>query len=352
MNCCSECFSNSYLKDIINRNTSTIGDCDFCSSKELSVYNPRELYPFFQNILTLYEINKEVGAPIDIKIEKDFESKIFSSKVIEKLKELLQEIVADDYPSYKVLFENPVVLSCNINPNNDNTVKPLQITWERFAEEIKAVNRFHLQNVLDLGKLKVLLRRYENPITKGRKFYRARISSKDGFSISEMGHPPADRTKSGRANPLGISYLYLADQVTTTLYETRASLFDYVTIGEFRLKDDIKVINLIGNKNSYDPIFLAENEELEDFLIHLPFISKLETTLSKPRRRDDNELDYLPTQYLSEYIKSIGYDGVMFQSSLYSKGYNLAIFNPEKFECIKVYVYEIENIEFKHTLLS
>ncbi|WP_158546260.1 RES domain-containing protein [Adhaeribacter pallidiroseus] len=337
------------MKDIIHRNTSTTGNCDYCKSQEVLIYNPRELNFFFQNILNLYEIN-EKGSPIDFQIEKDFTNKIFSSKVNKNIKELLQEIIADDFTSYQEIFNNPVILSCINNPSNDETVKPLQITWERFADEIKSVNRFHLQNVMDLEKLKVLLSRYENPITKGRKFYRARISSKDGFSISEMGHPPADRTKSGRANPLGISYLYLADQVTTTLYEARASLFDYVAIGDFRLKEDIKVINLRGN--SYDPIVLAEKEDLEDFLIHLPFISKLESTLSKPKRRDDNELDYLPTQYLSEYIKSIGYDGVMFQSSLYSQGYNLAIFNPEKFECIKVGVYEIDNINFNFTLLT
>ena len=92
---------------------------------------------------------------------------------------------------------------------------------------------------------------------------------------------------------------------------------------------------------------MAEQEELEDFLIHLPFITTLEFNLSKPRRRSDNELDYLPTQYLSEFIKSIGFDGVEFQSSLFSDGYNLAIFTPQKFECIKVEVFEIENIDLK-----
>jgi len=50
------------------------------------------------------------------------------------------------------------------------------------------------------------------------------------------------------------------------------------------------------------------------------------------------------TQYLSEFIKSLGFDGVEFQSSMYPMGYNLAIFNPEKFECRTSSVYEIENI--------
>lgn len=344
MNCCTECFSSNYLKDIINRNN-TIGDCDFCGSKKVSIYNPAELSLIFQNILDLYSVHPDSINSIETQIEIDFQNKIFSEKIGLNTKLLLQNIVKDDYNTYQSLFENNVVLTCSNLPESVDIIKPLQISWEKFADEIKTTNRFHIQNTLDLEKLQELLNRYKKPINKGKKFYRARISNKEGFGKSDMLNPPADKAKAGRANPTGISYLYLADQIKTTLYEARASLFDYVTVGEFRAKEDIKVINLRGD--TYDPVLLAEQEELEDFLIHLPFITTLETNLSKPRRRSDNELDYLPTQYLSEFIKSIGFDGVEFQSSLFSGGYNLAIFTPDKFECISVDVFEIENIDLK-----
>ncbi len=344
MNCCTECFSSNYLKDIINRNNA-IGDCDFCGSKKVSIYNPAELSLIFQNILDLYSVHPDSINSIETQIEIDFQNKIFSEKIGLNTKLLLQNIVKDDYSTYQSLFENNVVLTCSNLPESIDIIKPLQISWEKFADEIKTTNRFHIQNTLDLEKLQELLNRYKKPINKGKKFYRARISNKEGFGKSDMLNPPADKAKAGRANPTGISYLYLADQIKTTLYEARASLFDYVTVGEFRAKEDIKVINLRGD--TYDPVLLAEQEELEDFLIHLPFITTLETNLSKPRRRSDNELDYLPTQYLSEFIKSIGFDGVEFQSSLFSGGYNLAIFTPDKFECISVDVFEIENIDLK-----
>lgn len=344
MNCCTDCFSSNYLKDIINRNNS-IGDCDFCGSEKVSIYNPAELSLIFQNILDLYSVHPDSINSIETQIEIDFQNKIFSEKIGLNTKLLLQNIVKDDYGTYQSLFENNVVLTCSNLPESIDIIKPLQISWEKFADEIKTTNRFHIQNTLDLEKLQELLNRYKKPINKGKKFYRARISNKEGFVKSDMFNPPADIAKAGRANPTGISYLYLADQIKTTLYEARASLFDYVTVGEFRAKEDIKVINLRGD--TYDPVLLAEQEELEDFLIHLPFITTLETNLSKPRRRSDNELDYLPTQYLSEFIKSIGFDGVEFQSSLFSGGYNLAIFTPDKFECISVDVFEIENIDLK-----
>ena len=349
MQCCSECFSSSYLKNIIE-SRGAMGDCDFCNSKEVATYQPKELAIFFQNIFDLYKRDSKNGESIEIKLESDFKGKIFSDKIIVNRKKLLNEIVAEDFSKYKTIFANKVSLNRVIDNTSKLRVLPLQTSWDKFAEEIKTTNRFHIQNTLDLGRLAQLLKRYERHIHSGSKYYRARISdSKSGFKISEMKNPPVEKAKAGRANPMGISYLYLANDLLTTLYEARASLYDYVTVGTFRLKEDIKVINLRGD--TYDPIYLAEQGELEEFLIHLPFITKLEKELSKPRRRSDIELDYLPTQYLSEFIKSLGFDGVEFQSSLYPLGYNLAVFKPDKFQCIKAKVYDIEKINLTHKLI-
>ena len=79
---------------------------------------------------------------------------------------------------------------------------------------------------------------------------------------------------------------------------------------------------------------------------------KLEDELSKPHRRHDSDLDYLPTQYVSEFIKSMGFDGIEYKSSLYPEGYNLAIFNTEKFECKKVELYDIKTIDLTFENIS
>ena len=84
----------------------------------------------------------------------------------------------------------------------------------------------------------------------------------------------------------------------------------------------------------------------------MPFLKRLGYELSKPIRRQDSELDYLPTQYLTEFIKSINSDGIAYGSSLNKIGQNLAIFKPEKFECTKVNVYEITDISYKYQLVE
>ncbi|WP_439287803.1 RES family NAD+ phosphorylase [Lonepinella sp. BR2904] len=73
--------------------------------------------------------------------------------------------------------------------------------------------------------------------------------------------------------------------------------------------------------------------------------------MSKPRRYY-SELDYLPTQYVSEWIKSMGYDGIEFRSSLHKNGMNLTIFNPSKFLALDVAVYDIRDSQFQYKKLS
>lgn len=346
MLCCSQCFNSNYLNKIILSDPQK-GDCDFCESTNESVYAPRELIPFFRSILNQYDVSTELGSNIEEAINEDFKDTIFNEKV-KNQRNLLRAIVESDYDEFRPLFENKVISKLNKEYHLEQA-ESIHSVWERFKDEIKNINRFHITNTIDLMELKKF---FENEtflveLKKGRIFYRSRVSSNLGFDKTQMGNPPKEKATSGRANPKGISYLYLADSVMTAMYETRVSLFDYVTVGEFKLIDDLKILNL--SSPIYDPMSWAENEEIDDYLIYVPFIKTLQKELSLPIRSADKEIDYLPTQYLSEFIKSIGFDGVQFQSSLYSSGYNLAIFNYSKLECIGTIVHEINDIKLEYT---
>jgi len=317
------------------------------------IYAPSELSVFFKPILDLYEVNVEHGRLIEHQIISDFNSKIFSPQVVERnmVKILFQDIVQDDIEDYRDLLERNVLLNVKSNGDEEVLIRPLNTTWDSFSEEIKTVNRFHFVNELDLDKLKNLFKHFEKEIPKGRKFYRARIATgKSGYSRKEMRNPPNNLARGGRANPEGISYLYLSSDIKTTMYETRASLFDYVSVATFRLEENLKIVHL--SQETYDVFRLAEIEQLGEVILHGSFINKLEEELSKPKRKSDSDLDYLPTQYLSELIKSMDIDGIEFKSSLYEKGYNLAIFNPDKFKAINVEVYDVSAIEVNYDKVS
>ena len=70
-------------------------------------------------------------------------------------------------------------------------------------------------------------------------------------------------------------------------------------------------------------------------------------------RRSDSALDYIPTQYITDFVKSIThnevaeYAGIEYKSVMHENGYNLAIFNPELFECIDTEIYKIDMIDYR-----
>ncbi len=54
---------------------------------------------------------------------------------------------------------------------------------------------------------------------------------------------------------------------------------------------------------------------------------KISIDLSKPMRRYDNEIEYIPTQFICEFIKVFtGASGIKFSSSLHPSGNNFVIF--------------------------
>lgn len=345
MNCCIACLESHYLKQIILTNNSS-GDCDFCNSSNINVYNAEELNVFFKGLLDLYEVDEVNGDAIENQILQDFPEKVFTQALIDKnkVKALLIDIMSEDSSDYEDVLNKPVILKFYKTDYEERIVKPLVFSWEKFSKEIKSVNRFHFQNNLDLEKLKEIFAHYSKVIIKGKNFYRARISpSLEGYPISQMSNPPNDKASDGRANPKGISYLYLSNDIKTSLFEVRANLYDYISVGKFKLKENLQVINL--SSKIIDIFTFLDNDLLEEQIIHQPFISRLEQELAKPHRKSDSDLDYLPTQYISELIKSMGFDGIEFRSAQNPQGYNLAIFYPEKFEPANVAVVEITKLD-------
>lgn len=160
-----------------------------------------------------------------------------------------------------------------------------------------------------------------------------------------MGAPPANLASAGRANAEGISCLYLASDEKTTFYEIRAIAYDYVCVGRFELNKDIEIIDL----SSLDKIspFISELECME-YAINVDILNKIAYDISRPMRRHDSKLDYLPTQYISDFIKKKKYAGIMYKSTLSETGYNLAIFDESIFTCIDTKVYEVESLSYDY----
>ena len=164
-----------------------------------------------------------------------------------------------------------------------------------------------------------------------------------GFQCDEMFSPPIGKRNAGRVNPEGIGVLYLSTDEKTVLNETRVTAYDYVTIGEFKSKKVLKVVNL--SEISRISPFLYE-DDFERYALNRQVFQEMASEIAKPVRRNDSPLEYLPTQYISEFVKSQGYDGVEYESTLRKGGINIALFDESVVECISVKTIEVIDVEY------
>ena len=180
---------------------------------------------------------------------------------------------------------------------------------------------------------------------KGTKFFRARIADgKEGFKPNEMFAPPVDLRRAGRINPEGIGVLYLASDKITALTEARASVYDFVSVGEFCAKKDLRIVDL-SSISKMSP-FLYQGD-IEQFFVNRKVFQEMALEIAKPLRRNDSVLEYLPTQYISEFVKSQGYDGVAYESTLHRGGYNVAIYDELFLDCLDVNTVEVKQVKYE-----
>jgi hypothetical protein len=346
MNCCDNCFKDTEIKGFIFSNSIQPGKCDFCQAEDANIIDPRELEELFQPVINLFRpikgLSIKVPQPKLLHERLQEQWKIFNFSDLSIIKRLLAEIVSGLYPERDPLLNSPVEIGVLFQKSLPSVIQEQR--WDHFADEIKYQNRYFLNETVDLDLLQFLLSSLSKTYKPGKIFYRGRISESNGFPISEMGKPPSDKTHSGRANPNGIPYLYVSTTPETTVYETRSSYLDFLSVAEFKLIVPLNVISL-REISDVSPFVLEGN--LEKYVIHQKYLSRLEKELSKPIRRFDKELDYLPSQYLCEYVKSLGYDAIEYSSSLKKGGINLAVFNDTKLEIRKVAVYEITSMDLK-----
>jgi len=339
MKVCPGCFNDLELKSYIDSNYSEVGVCDFCtSSSEFKTIDIEELLDFFAEFLEIFKPDLD-GIPLIDIIESDWN--LFSENT--NTSHLLTNILTQ-LDNFLLTYD----LRVNYSPEIQDSIK----FWEILKNDIKWNNRFlpNLDSIEEFGWDRYFANYFEYPIDIF--FYRARLH-KDGnqelYDEKDMGRPPQKDATSGRANPQGIPYLYLSESVETTLYEIRATFLDEVSVGIFKIKEEesIKIVDFTENPSAFLSVEDITEKAKSTILKRLISID-----LSKPLRRYDSELEYIPTQFICEFIRNTGADGILFNSSLYEGGKNIVLFNEDKVECIKVEKHRISKIEIKSEPIS
>ncbi|MFY0630667.1 MAG: RES domain-containing protein [Flavobacteriaceae bacterium] len=333
MKVCSKCFSDEELIGYIKSLQNT-GICNVCERTKENVILLDELQDFFQELVDNFEPYDE-GLPFKNKIQGNWSLFANHKSALTILNFILPKLKTEILNAeYKVQYISDI----------DENISH----WETLKEELKWERRF-LTDIIylteDLGWDGFFNTQYQ--LSKDVSLFRARVhhsSGKEVYGLKEMGCPEKEKVGGGRANALGIPSLYLSDNKDTVLYEVRGSFLDEITIGTFKLKNDqsIKIVDFTEDTSIFQPDRI--NETIKGKLLR----EKISSDLSKPMRRYDSEIEYIPTQFICEFIKVFtGAKGIRFQSSLHPLGKNLVIFDEKLMECVDSTLVKINNISLK-----
>lgn len=214
---------------------------------------------------------------------------------------------------------------------------------KKFIEEIQYKNR-NPQDIKVLEMLKDISTNPERRISVGANLYRCRIIediSKTGKEKSFFGYgksdsfvPPAERTSDLRANYRYIPYLYCANDPYTALVEVRPRLGSNVSVATIIVNTELTLLD-----------FTLKNIPKRMRESKLNLFADLSILYSKPVASDDDTLDYIPTQFVAEYAKRLGYDGIAFRSSLTPELSNQDVYKDENMDRYNIVVFNYQKCE-------
>lgn len=314
--CCPECFDDRGLREQLFPSLDPCrGTCDFCGTTDTQLIEPGKLANYFELLVNVYEPSDD-GKLLVEWMKDDWQLFSHARMDIAHAKELLGEILDDGD-----------IVRRKFSPSASYISKGLA-QWDKLRDEMMHANRWFLNVSIDLDRLRQLLDMLLAPPLP-QQWFRARICTEDeAFPLEQMGAPPKRRSSHGRANPAGIPYLYLGSFPDTAVAEIRPHTGEIACVAGFTLPE-IKVVDLRNPRKLVSPFILTDASEIGQLRADLPFLERLGEELTRPVQPAGAAIDYIPSQYLCEFIKKSGFDGVVYRSSV-SDGFNLALFNPEK----------------------
>ena len=228
--------------------------------------------------------------------------------------------------------------------------------FEFFEKDVKYKNRFvHSPFVVEfLNNIRATLPLRKTILPASSILYRSQLGYREYEQDGEIivaGYKP-DRMKpipfksaEGRANPKGISYLYLSSDENTSAAELRPNLGQNLSSAKFRINKDLYLVNCYSVNRHYNHIECIFNPPQSQDEISNAIWSMINNAFTKPVTNNDAASDYVPTQFLAEFFRSEGFDGICCKSGQ-GDGYNYILFNLDNADMISCTVLETKLIRY------
>lgn len=370
MKICEKCFNNTEIVEIIANDNNKIDNCDIDNNHlGVKIFDTTKdkdklelIRDYLRPALELYDISINLpdtfspkeGKKIEIALKDDWSIfKVEEAQISCILNELfkddenLDRRVLEDLVGAKIINDKKYTNENLIVANND---------WDGFCESLKYNNRFH-NNMINLENLAFFLDITTNyySIEEFRErfepLYRSRIV-KFITEKSELMSPPKGFATAGRLNSKWISVLYLSTKEQVSIEEVKPKHNDIIYIGKVKLqknvtKEKLKIANLT---NLTSNAIKAGDDGFRKYFVNYQTLKKIHKGITNPS--DEQGIDYLPFQYLADYIRSLKYDGIMYESILQDGTFNFVFFDQSLFECVNYERKRVSDVKYTLTKLS
>lgn len=356
---CVKCLDDYYLKKVIGRRCKR-GLCDYCNKEGCLVTTmvlASRIKRFIEKHHTMvedYTLTKRKEENSDNDCVKNDVKWIIHGSVTRN-----RNLIAD---LHVVLKSMHVQDSASENPYDDNVRYEIRYestelseeSWENLQRFIKEENRSFNSKAKSI--LESMFDNIEEHATsseraviakipEGTKFFRARAFQSSDRLVEallhpekEFGPPPSDLASSGRLNAKGISVFYGAAEVNSarenaedtilenlldlTISEVRPHVGGLAIVVAFEVIEPLMLLDFLAlesivQASMFDPLYSKKSSTGKEELI-----SSLTKKISTPVMREEESLDYLITQVVSDYLsemESPSIDGILYRSTQIEK---------------------------------
>lgn len=350
MYCCPSCFQDPTVIEFIVSNSEATGVCDVCAAGDQPLILSTSLADLFEPLLlnysylgpdTLhdYEDPADVGEfLIDLVQEWDiFTDELFCSGAAGDLLEEIATANWDDdsgeppFAQYVLYTERP-----------SKWHSTMASDWDDFSYQVKSNPRASvpLPEVFNED-----VWRFSGVVPIDSVLYRARLGyteerAEEKLPFPEMGAPPPEEARAGRANSEGESVLYCAETERTAIAEVRPAAGLVISVCSPCPRRDLRVLDLVST-HTINP-FACEPGELRYWSELLKLLYAFGGQLSTPLERVDRVIDYRPSQKLASRLHEAHFDGIRYPSAMDVGGVNLVFFDPLVCEILEPKLVKIE----------
>lgn len=348
---CSSCINDKFVEQII-KNRGTRRACDFCGGNKKCIPVNVVLELVYQYLYDEYGLADD--AFMFVSAEGGYQGETIDCyDIIENDLDFMDSGLKNEIQDCFSVQDQLFCDRCFTDPESNSPF--LKVTWDEFKKNLQNKSRFTLLagddhdygDLTPIGFCKTIGHFLlgmdvikELPVST--KIYRARKTGNYELKAEELGATKPEQSSINRMSPAGISFFYGSFDRNTCLMEVAGNENDLFNLGVWELVRNVRLLDITQCKKiSQKEFSIFDHDHVWQRHIYpflFEFVSSLLQPVNSTLNTTEKELEYLPTQVISEYLKYFfvdrngnHIDGLIYPSTKVQNHNNIVLFYGQKY---------------------